>query len=70
MPLSAISWRPVIVVGEAPTTGKPLVNVITCESSAPFFVNYKAGREHTPCPSKKKIQQQMTTTAVFNIGPE
>jgi hypothetical protein len=30
--------------------GKQLVNFITCgcESSAPFFVIYKAGREPTP----------------------
>jgi hypothetical protein len=56
MPLSAISWRPVSVVeeagvpGEPPTMGKQLVNFITCgcESSASFFVNYKAGREPTP----------------------
>ena len=25
-----------------------LINFITCESSAPFFVIYKAGREPTP----------------------
>ena len=33
---------------EPPTIGKQLVNFITsgCESSAPFFVIYKAGREH------------------------
>jgi hypothetical protein len=32
-----------------PTMGKQLVNFITCgcESSAPFFVIYKAGREPT-----------------------
>jgi hypothetical protein len=32
---------------EPPTMGKQLVNFITCgcESSAPFFVIYKAGRE-------------------------
>jgi hypothetical protein len=32
---------------EPPTLGKQLVNFITCgcESSAPFFVIYKAGRE-------------------------
>ena len=49
--ISAISWRPVLVVKEAgvpgrepPTMGKQLVNFITCgcESSAPFFVIYKA----------------------------
>jgi hypothetical protein len=37
-------WR------EPPTIGKQLVNFITCgccESSAPFFVIYKAGREPT-----------------------
>jgi hypothetical protein len=33
-----------------PTMGKQLVNFITCgcESSAPFFVIYKAGNEPTP----------------------
>jgi hypothetical protein len=38
------SWR------EPPTMGKQLVSFITCgcESSAPFFVIYKAGREPTP----------------------
>jgi hypothetical protein len=32
---------------EPPTMGKQLVNLITCgcESSAPFFVIYKAGRD-------------------------
>jgi hypothetical protein len=32
------------------TMGKQLLNFITCgcESSAPFFVIYKAGREPTP----------------------
>jgi hypothetical protein len=36
--------------GEPPTMGKQPVNFITCdyESSAPFFVIYKAGREPTP----------------------
>jgi hypothetical protein len=48
--ISDISWRSVLVVekvGEPPTMGKQLVNFITCgcESSAPFFVIYKAGRE-------------------------
>jgi hypothetical protein len=35
---------------EPPTLGKQLVNFITCgcESSAPFFVIYKAGLEPTP----------------------
>ena len=35
---------------EPPTMGKQLVNFITCdcESSAPFFVIYKTGREPTP----------------------
>ena len=35
---------------EPPTMGKQLVNFITCgcESSAPFFVIYKAGCEPTP----------------------
>ena len=55
--ISAISWRPVLVVEEAavpgkkpPTMGKQLESFITCgcESSAPFFVIYKAGREPTP----------------------
>ena len=55
--ISAMSWRPVLVVEEAgvpgeepPTVGKQLVNFITCgcESSAPFFVINKAGREPTP----------------------
>jgi len=53
--ISAISWRPVLVVEEAgvprepPTMGKQLVNFITwgCESNAPFVVIYKAGREPT-----------------------
>jgi hypothetical protein len=40
--ISAISWRPVLVVeeaGENQTLGKQLVNFITCgcESSAPFL---------------------------------
>jgi hypothetical protein len=55
--ISAISWRPVLVVEEAGSTqrepstmGKQLVNFITydCESSAPFFVIYKDGRETMP----------------------
>jgi hypothetical protein len=35
---------------EPPTMGKQLVSFTTCgcESSAPFFVIYKAGREPTP----------------------
>jgi hypothetical protein len=35
---------------ESPTMGKQLVNFVTCgcESSAPFFVIYKAEREPTP----------------------
>jgi len=50
--ISAISWRPILVVeeaGEPPTMGKQLVNFITCgcESSAPFFVIYKAESETT-----------------------
>ena len=47
---------------EPPTMGKQLVNSVTCgcESSAPFFVIYKAGRELTPywrqaCTSQKII---------------
>jgi hypothetical protein len=55
--ISAISWRPVLAVEEAgstrrepPTMGKQLVSFITCgcESSAHFFVIYKAGRESIP----------------------
>jgi len=52
--ISVISWRPVLVVEEAGENHRPwakqLVNFITCgcESSAPFFVIYKAGREPTP----------------------
>jgi hypothetical protein len=54
--ISAISWRPVLVVeeagvpGEPPTLGKQLVNFITCgcKSNAPFFVIYKGVREPTP----------------------
>jgi hypothetical protein len=45
--ISAISWRPVLVVEEAaepPTMGKQLVNFITCG----FFVIYTAWREPTP----------------------
>jgi hypothetical protein len=48
--IPVISWRPVLMVeeaGEPSTMGKQLVNFITCgcESSASFFVIYKAGRE-------------------------
>ena len=41
---SRSTWR------EPPTMGMQLVNFITCgcESSAPFFVIYKAGREPMP----------------------
>jgi hypothetical protein len=51
--ISAISWRPILVVeedGEPQTIGKQLVNCITCgcESSARFIVIYKAVRESTP----------------------
>jgi hypothetical protein len=53
--ISAIStWWPVLVVEEAGVPGenhRPWAkNVITCscESSAPFFVIYKAGLEPTP----------------------
>jgi hypothetical protein len=54
--ISAVSWQPVLVVeeagvpGELTTMGKQLVNFITCgcESSAPFLVIYKAGREPMP----------------------
>ena len=56
--ISAISWGPVLVVEEAeiprepPTMEKQVENFyITCgcESSAPFFVTYKAGREPMLC---------------------
>jgi hypothetical protein len=55
-PLSAISWRPVLVVEEPEyperTTdhGQETGKLFTCgcKSSAPFFVIYKAGREVTP----------------------
>jgi hypothetical protein len=49
--ISAISWRPVLLVEEAGVSGKnhrimgkQLVNIITCscQSSAPIFVIYKA----------------------------
>jgi hypothetical protein len=33
---------------EPPTMDKQLANFITCESSAPFFVIYKAGRKPKP----------------------
>ena len=55
--ISAISWRPVLLVEEAGVPGEnhrpwamKLVNLITCgcESSAHLFVNYKAGREPAP----------------------
>ena len=54
--ISAISWRPVLVVEEAEyperTTdhGQATDKLyhLRCESSAPFFVIYKAGREPTP----------------------
>ena len=55
--ISTTSWRPVFSGGrsrstlrEPPTMGKQLANFINCgcESSASFFVIYKAGREPTP----------------------
>jgi hypothetical protein len=56
--ISAISWRPVLVVeetGEPPTMGKQLVSFITCgsESSAHFFCN---------------LQSRARTHAVLVIG--
>ena len=45
--ISAISWRQVLGVEEAPTMGKQLVNLrlrVDCN----LFVIYKAGREPTP----------------------
>ena len=53
--ISAISWRPVLVVEEAgvpggatTTMGKQLVSFITCgcESSAPFFYLQRRARTH------------------------
>ena len=52
--ISAISWRPVLVMEEAGVPGEnhlPWVSnwkTCGCESSAPFFVIYKAGREPRP----------------------
>jgi len=55
--ISAISWWPVFEGGGSPSTrrepttmDKQLVNFINCgcESSAPFLVIYKVGREPTP----------------------
>ena len=48
--ISAISWRPVLVVEEArepPTMGKQLVSFITCgcESSVPFFIRPSLRRD-------------------------
>ena len=54
--ISAISWRPVLVVEEAgstrrepPTMGKQLINFITCgcESSALYFLNNLQSRART-----------------------
>jgi hypothetical protein len=67
---------------EPPTMGKQLVNFITCgcESSAPFFVIYKAGREPTPywwcaCMSCQVIQLPMSLShpgpvIYFNHTPQ
>jgi hypothetical protein len=50
--ISAISWRPVLVVEEAgvPDHGQATGKLyhLRCESRAPFFIIYKAGREPTP----------------------
>jgi len=56
--ISAISWRPVLMVEEAgvpertndhgQATGKLYHLWLGCESSAPFFVIYKAGCKPTP----------------------
>ena len=50
MDTSFSGWRSRSTRRESPTMGKELVNFITCgcESSAPFFVIYKAGCEPTP----------------------
>jgi len=50
-PFSAISLWPVLVVEEAGENHRPWAsNFIICgfESNAPYFVIYKAGREHMP----------------------
>jgi hypothetical protein len=36
------------ILREPPTMDKQLANLITCESSAPFFVIYKAGSKPKP----------------------
>ena len=46
--ISAISWRSVLVVEEAGVPGENHFITCGCESSAPFFVIYKAWREPTP----------------------
>ena len=68
--ISAISWRPVLVVEEATrwephTMGKQLVTFITCgcELSAPFFVIYKAGYE----PKTKYGWSNLTNTSIIGI---
>jgi hypothetical protein len=60
------TWR------EPPTLGKQLVNFITfgCESSAPFFVIYKAGREPTlykVVPFAKKKNLFLTSTIIYDF---
>jgi hypothetical protein len=44
--ISAIAWRPVLVVEEAGVTGKLYHLRLRVECT--FFVTYKAGREPTP----------------------
>jgi hypothetical protein len=54
--ISAIIWRPVLVVEEAGVPGEnhdhgqatDKLYHLRCESNALFFVIYKAGREPTP----------------------
>jgi hypothetical protein len=50
---SRSTWR------EPQTMGKQQVNLISCEceSSAPFFVIYKASRKPTPSQKKQSIGQ-------------
>ena len=48
--ISAISWRPVLVVEEAGVPGenhRPWATLSLVAASAPFFVIYKAGHEPT-----------------------
>jgi hypothetical protein len=57
---------------EPPTMGKQLVNFITCdcESSAPFFVIYKAGRGETSRISTRINVMDGHTTRLVLVGRE